>query len=101
MAGSKISVLPAASTPLAGTEVLPIVQNSTTTKVSIAESVAEEGTWTPSQGAALTVVGAFSSTGYKMSAWTNPASACNRSITFNKQGGVCYEQSRTTVDIPS
>jgi hypothetical protein len=39
--------------------------------------------------------------GYKMSAWTNPASAYNRSITFNKQGGVWYEQSRTTVDIPS
>ena len=33
--------------------------------------------------------------------WTNPASAYNRSITFNKQGGVWYEQSRTTVDIPS
>lgn len=34
MADQKISALPAASTPLAGTEVLPIVQSSTTKKVA-------------------------------------------------------------------
>lgn len=107
MSNSKISALTSASTPLAGTEVLPIVQSSTTTKVTIANITAgrsvsaadyvmstgnlvpstaakgvnftantpaagmtsqllnwyEEGTWTPSQGAGLTVVGAFSSNG--------------------------------------
>jgi hypothetical protein len=37
MADLKISQLPAATTPVAGTEVLPIVQTGTTTKVSIAD----------------------------------------------------------------
>lgn len=105
MADTKISVLPASTTPLSGTEVLPIVQSSTTRQVSVANltvgraisatavtastgnfivgtsgqgidfsatpgagtsellSDYEEGTWTPNQGAGLTVVGAFSSTG--------------------------------------
>lgn len=36
MADTKISNLPAATTPLAGTEVLPIVQSGTTDKVSVA-----------------------------------------------------------------
>ena len=68
MADSKISALPASTTPLAGTEVLPIVQSSTTKQVSVANltagraiaatsiqfgsgtvlSVYEEGSWTPS-----------------------------------------------------
>ena len=40
MADVKISGLPASTTPLAGTEVLPIVQSSTTKKVSIANVTA-------------------------------------------------------------
>jgi hypothetical protein len=40
MADLKISQLPAATTPVAGTEVLPIVQTGTTTKVSIANLTA-------------------------------------------------------------
>lgn len=40
MADVKISALPAATTPLAGTEVLPIVQSSTTKKVSVADLTA-------------------------------------------------------------
>ena len=106
MADKKISALTAASTPLAGTEVLPIVQSGSTVKVSVANLTAgravnmaggsftdnitqstaakgvnftantpaagmtsqllnwyEEGTWTPTQGAGLTVVGTFSSSG--------------------------------------
>jgi hypothetical protein len=83
MANTKISALTGASTPLAGTEVLPIVQSSATVKVSVANLTAgraigatsiqfgsgsvlstyEEGTWTPNQGSGLTVVGAFSSAG--------------------------------------
>lgn len=35
MSDAKISALPAATTPLAGTEVLPIVQSSTTVKVAV------------------------------------------------------------------
>lgn len=40
MADSKISALPASTTPLAGTEVLPIVQGGTTKQVSIANLTA-------------------------------------------------------------
>ena len=40
MADSKISALPASTTPLAGTEVLPIVQSSTTKQVSVADLTA-------------------------------------------------------------
>jgi len=67
MADSKISALPASTTPLTGTEVLPIVQSSATKQVSVANltagraiaatsiqfgsgtvlSVYEEGTFTP------------------------------------------------------
>jgi hypothetical protein len=42
MADLKISQLPAATTPVAGTEVLPIVQTGTTTKVSIADLTVDE-----------------------------------------------------------
>jgi len=37
VANAKISALPAVSTPIAGTEVLPIVQSTTTKKVSVVE----------------------------------------------------------------
>jgi hypothetical protein len=40
MADLKISQLPAATTPVAGTEVLPIVQSGTTTKVAISDLTA-------------------------------------------------------------
>jgi hypothetical protein len=40
MADTKISALPASTTPLAGTEVLPIVQGGTTVKVSVANLTA-------------------------------------------------------------
>ena len=40
MADSKISALPASTTPLAGTEVLPIVQSSTTRQVSVSNLTA-------------------------------------------------------------
>ena len=43
MADSKISALPASTTPLAGTEVLPIVQSSTTKQVSVANLTAGRG----------------------------------------------------------
>jgi hypothetical protein len=40
MADTKISALPASTTPLAGTEVLPIVQGGSTKKVSVADLTA-------------------------------------------------------------
>jgi hypothetical protein len=107
MADKKISALTSATTPLAGTEVLPVVQGASTVKVAVSDLTAgravsatsltastgnvvigasgsgvdfsasphtagmtsellndyEEGTWTPNQGAGLTVVGTFSSSG--------------------------------------
>ena len=54
MANTKISALPAATTPLAGTEVLPIVQSSTTDQVTVANLTAGRAVAT----GALTVTGA-------------------------------------------
>jgi len=58
MADIKISALPASTTPLAGTEVLPIVQSSTTVKVSVANLTAGRAVAT----GALTVTGTMSAT---------------------------------------
>jgi hypothetical protein len=46
MADSKISALPASTTPLAGTEVLPIVQSTTTKQVSVANLTAGRDVYT-------------------------------------------------------
>jgi len=59
MADTKISALPASTTPLAGTEVLPIVQSSNTVQVSVANLTAGRAVAT----GALTVTGALSATG--------------------------------------
>jgi hypothetical protein len=58
MADKKISALTAATTPLAGTEVLPIVQSSTTVKVAVSD---------------LTAGRAVSATSYNVSGGTAPA----------------------------
>jgi hypothetical protein len=83
MADLKISALPASTTPLAGTEVLPIVQSSTTRQVSIANLTAgravgatsiqfgsgsvlssyEEGTWTPIVAAGIGTITSYTSSG--------------------------------------
>jgi len=82
MADSKISALPASTTPLAGTEVLPIVQSGATKQVSVANLTAgravgatsiqfgsgtvlssyEEGTWTPALLFDSSMVGTFTYT---------------------------------------
>jgi len=63
MADSKISALPASTTPLAGTEVLPIVQSSTTKQVSVANLTAgravSASTLTASTGDITTTAGNF------------------------------------------
>jgi len=59
MADTKISGLPGSTTPLAGTEVLPIVQSSSTVQVSVANLTAGRAVAT----GALTVTGALSATG--------------------------------------
>lgn len=59
MADSKISNLPAATTPLAGTEVLPIVQSSTTKKVAVSDLTAGRNV----SAANLTATGTLAVTG--------------------------------------
>lgn len=58
MADLKISQLTAAATPLAGTEVLPIVQSNSTVKVSIADVTAGRAVSATSITAGLGTVGA-------------------------------------------
>lgn len=117
MADKKISALTAASVPLAGSEVLPIVQSGATVKVSVdnlttgkvvpADGVKfpatqvtssdpntlddyEEGTWTPTQGAALTVVGSFSSSGTytKIGRQVTLVGALNGSTSISSSTGI-------------
>jgi hypothetical protein len=57
MADKKISALTAATTPLAGTEVLPIVQSGATVKVSIADVTAGRAVSASSVSAGLGAVG--------------------------------------------
>jgi len=59
MADKKISALTGASTPLAGTEVLPIVQGGSTVKVAVSDLTAGRAVAT----GALTVTGTASATG--------------------------------------
>jgi hypothetical protein len=59
MANSKISALTSATTPLAGTETLPVVQSGATKQVSVANLTAGRAVAT----GALTVTGTISSTG--------------------------------------
>jgi hypothetical protein len=62
MADTKISALTAATTPLAGTEVLPIVQGGVTKKVSVDNLTAgKQGTFTPAiEGTGTAGVGTYS-----------------------------------------
>ena len=86
MADLKISALTASTTPLAGTEVLPIVQSSTTKQVSVANLTAGRAVAT----GALTVTGAMSATtsitsgnGLVASGSTVPASGTSAELGYN------------------
>jgi len=86
MADLKISALTASTTPLAGTEVLPIVQSSTTKQVSVANLTAGRAVAT----GALTVTGAISATtsitsgnGLVASGSTVPASGTSAELGYN------------------
>lgn len=75
MADKKISALTAATTPLAGTEVLPIVQSGTTVKVSIADVTAGRDVSATSISAGLGAVGtpAYTFTGDLNTGMWSPA----------------------------
>jgi hypothetical protein len=80
MADSKISALPASTTPLAGTEVLPIVQSSTTKQVSVANLTA--GRTQTSNG----IVQGTAATGYNFTANTPAAGNTSRLLNWYEEG---------------
>ena len=77
MANSKISALTSATTPLAGTETLPVVQSSTTKQVSVANLTAGRAV----SASSLTVSSGdlnFSSTGQRITGDFSNATVANR-----------------------
>ena len=80
MADKKISALPASTTPLAGTEVLPIVQSSTTKQVSVANLTI--GRTQTSNG----IVQGTAATGYNFTANTPAAGMTSQLLNWYEQG---------------
>jgi hypothetical protein len=80
LADSKISALPASTVPLAGTEVLPIVQSSTTKQVSVANLTA--GRTQTSNG----IVQGTAATGYNFTANTPAAGMTSQLLNWYEEG---------------
>jgi hypothetical protein len=80
MADTKISALPAATTPLAGTEVLPIVQSGSTVKVSVADLTPGLNTITTAKGG--TGLSSFTANGIVYASSTSVL-ATNSELTYN------------------
>jgi hypothetical protein len=80
MVNSKISALTSATTPLAGTEVLPIVQSSTTKQVSVANLTA--GRTQTSNG----IVQGTAATGYNFTANTPAAGMTSQLLNWYEEG---------------
>jgi hypothetical protein len=102
MADKKISALPAATTPLAGTEVLPIVQSGVTDKVSVANLTAGRDVavnklnatdnvviGTAGKGVDFTANGGDVLTQYDEGTWTPvfTGSSSNPTVTYGLQRG--------------
>jgi len=96
MADTKISALPASTTPLAGTEVLPIVQGGATKQVSVANLTA--GRVISANGVAFPATASVSSDpntldDYEEGLWTpvfTPSSGAFGSVTYNAIQGARY-----------
>lgn len=80
MSNSKISALTSATTPLAGTEVLPIVQSTTTKQVSVANLTA--GRTQTSNG----IVQGAAATGYNFTANTPAAGKTSQLLNWYEEG---------------
>jgi hypothetical protein len=89
MADVKISALPLASTPLAGTEVLPIVQSATTTQVSIANVTAGRSVSAASLTLTTTPLAAGSGGTGLTSLGTGVATALGNAV--NGASGLCVQ----------
>ena len=92
MADAKISALPSATVPLAGTEVLPIVQSSTTDKVTAADLLRQNGQTVTTSNPVLSLAqtwnaGGVTFTGLKFNA-TNTASAAGSLLLDLQTDGV-------------
>ena len=87
MADLKISALTASTTPLAGTEVLPIVQSSTTKQVSVANLTA---------GRAVAASSLSTSAGYTFRAADNTQSELYRYVGGSNNPGVFIKVDETT-----
>ena len=97
MADLKISALTASTTPLAGTEVLPIVQSSTTKQVSVANLTAGRAVSASSLTATGTVSSAIvTSSGIVASTGNNLGHAASRVIMSYEGGGNSYIQPYST-----
>ena len=91
MADAKISALPSATVPLAGTEVLPIVQSGTTDKVTAADILRQNGQTVTTSNPVLSLAqtwnaGAVTFTGMLFNA-TNTASAAASLLLDLQVGG--------------
>lgn len=80
MADKKISALTASTTPLAGTEVLPIVQSGTTVKVSVANLTAGRAVSASSVSATNLAANTTAGTYTLLAQSTNAASGLDRTI---------------------
>lgn len=93
MSNSKISALTSATTPLAGTETLPVVQSSTTKQVSVANLTAGRAVAAASLTATGTVGAAYlTSSGVVESTGANLGHAASRVIMSYEGGSNSYIQ---------
>lgn len=86
MADKKISALPAATTPLAGTEIIPLVQSGTTDRVSVANLTAGRDVGVQKLNAADNVVIETAGKGIDFSAAINPAGTTSEVLTAYAEG---------------
>jgi hypothetical protein len=98
MPDSKISALPSATVPLAGTEVLPIVQSSVTDKVTAADLLRQNGQTVTTSNPVLSLAqtwnaGGVTFTGLLFNA-TDTASATASNLLELQLGGVTRLQTR-------
>lgn len=86
MADAKISALPAAATPLAGTEVLPVVQGGVTDKVSVANLTVGRDVGVKKLNATDNVVISTAGKGIDFSANTNAPGMTSELLTWYEEG---------------
>jgi len=102
MADKKISALTAATTPLAGTEVLPIVQSGTTVRVSVDNLTT--GKVTPTNGVKFPATQVASSDpntldDYEEGSWTPGWGVASGSVTANSNSSGRYRKVGDTVTV--